>query len=341
MMKMRWFGLSALVAGATLVAGLAVAQPNTPAPQPLPKKEKVKVILAAKFGAFAPMYVADKKGELAKENLEVEYVIAKTADQFLLLSTGQGDVGFTSASAGFFNAVATGADMRIVAPGMIQAAANKQGLYVSKAFLKGRPYAPALLKGATIGSTVGVGSTVTHWIQRELQKGGLTLADVKFRQTGAADILIAVENGALEAGFISDPFWTRANLDKVQFVTGLYGEFSSGAILYGKSFLQPERRAVADAFMRAILRTTRTYMQGDIHKNEDILQLVSKEVGVPADVLRPTVAPTWTANMDIGPEVAVELQKTYRIVPGVLSYDKDLPADKAMDLSFLEKARKG
>ncbi len=340
-MTRKWFTLSAIVAGLTMTAGVALAQANMPAPQPLPKREKVKVILAAKFEAFAPVYVADKKGELAKENLEVEYVIAKTADQFLLLTTGQGDVGFTSASAGFFNAVASGAEMKVVGPGQIQAQDNKQGLYISKAYLNGRPYSPALLKGTTIGSTVGVGSTVTHWIQKELQKGGLSLADVKFRQTGAADILIAVENGALEAGFISDPFWTKADPNKVQFVTGLYGEFASGCFIYGKSFLEPQRRAAAEAFMRAIVRTTRTYLQGDIHKNEDILQLIASEVGVPADVLRPNVAPIFTPNLDIGPEVAIELQKTYRIVPGVLSYDKDLPADKVMDLSFVEKARKG
>src|SRR5436305_11130238 len=64
----------------------------------------------------APLFIADKKGYFRQEALQVEFTAFDSAAKMIApLGTGQLEVGAGSPAAGFFNAVARGLDVRMVA----------------------------------------------------------------------------------------------------------------------------------------------------------------------------------------------------------------------------------
>ena len=61
----------------------------------------------------APFFIADKKGYFAQEGIRVTFSVLR--EMIAPLGTGQLDVGGTSTSAGLFNAVERGINIKIVA----------------------------------------------------------------------------------------------------------------------------------------------------------------------------------------------------------------------------------
>jgi NitT/TauT family transport system substrate-binding protein len=325
---------------AALLAAPATAQSiaNTPAPKPLARQETVKISFSAKLEAFAPLFLGMAMGEYAKENLKIEATqVGKASDSLVLLSTGQTDAWIGSPLAGLFNAIAGGSEMKIVAPGMFQQLGNQQGVWVRKDFLKGKPFDPAMLKGETFATMVGLGSSVSLPIAQQLEKAGLTLNDVKFKQMGASDIVTALESGAVNAGFVSDPLWLKIDRSKVEFAFGQPPTYSTGGVFFGPNLLN-KRRDVGEAFVRAMVRTIRTYLHGDYHKDAKVMETLSKELQIPLETLQQGVALGFPADQPLADSTVESLQKVYLSTPGVLTYDKPLPTDKVLEKGFIQAA---
>jgi len=232
------------------IGSAAQAQNLTlPPSKPLPSREKVRVTLPARIAVWAPLFVGRVQGEFDKENIDIEYVQARATDALVLLATGKVDVMFGGLAAGIFNAIDQGSDIRIVAPSSINPPESRQGVWVNKSFLAGRPYTPAMLKGQTILTQVGFGSPIIAYIARELNKSGLTLKDITLKQMDGADIPVALENGAVNFAMLTDPFWLSLDRNKTQWVFMNEGDYSTGVILYGPTLLR-QKRAVGEAFMR-------------------------------------------------------------------------------------------
>src|SRR5581483_6413610 len=99
------FGRIALAAVVLATVGSAA--------QAEPQTVRVQLVRAL---AQAPYYIAVANGYFEKENLAVETTYVRSAlDTIAPLATGQLDVSFGAATAGFFNAAARGFDMRVVA----------------------------------------------------------------------------------------------------------------------------------------------------------------------------------------------------------------------------------
>lgn len=329
---------AALVAASLSTPSFAQSVANTPAPKPLAKQETVKISYSAKLEAFAPLFLGMAMGEYAKENLKIEATqVGKASDSLVLLSTGQTDAWIGSPLAGLFNAIAGGSEMKIVAPGMFQQPGNQQGVWVRKDFLKGKPFDPAMLKGETFATMVGLGSSVSLPIAQQLEKAGLTLNDVKFKQMGASDIVTALESGAVNAGFVSDPLWLKIDRSKVEFAFGQPPTYSTGGVFFGPNLLT-KRRDVGEAFVRAMVRTIRTHLQGDYHKDAKVMEALSKELQIPLEVLQRGVALGFPADQPLADSTVEALQKVYLSTPGVLTYDKPLSTDKVLDKGFIQAA---
>jgi NitT/TauT family transport system substrate-binding protein len=333
---------AALLSVALVLPASAQGGPaGTPAPKPLAKQETVKISYSAKLEAFAPLFLGMAMGEYAKENIKVEArQVGKASDSLVLLSTGQTDAWIGSPLAGLFNAIAGGSEIKIVAPGMFQQPGNLQGVWVRKEFLNGRKFSPDLLKGETFATMVGLGSSVSLPIALELEKAGLTLNDVKFKQMGASDIVLALESGAVNAGFVSDPLWLKIDRSKVEFAFGQPPTYSTGGVFYGPNLLK-QRREVGEAFMRAMVRTVRTYLQGDYHKDAKVMEVLAKELEIPMATLQRGVSLGFPADQPLADSTVEALQKVYLSTPGVLTYDKPLPVDRVLDRGFIQAAMRG
>src|SRR5438132_10697341 len=91
-----------------VVAGVAFAIPAVAA--------DLVTVGAASTTSDAPIYIADKKGYFREEGLEVKVTnFRSAADMVAPLATGLLDAGAGSASAGLYNAVASGVQIKIVA----------------------------------------------------------------------------------------------------------------------------------------------------------------------------------------------------------------------------------
>src|SRR5207244_8350259 len=76
----------------------------------------VVTVGAASTTSDAPIYIADKKGYFREEGLEAKVTnFRSAADMVAPLGIGQLDAGAGSASAGLYNAVASGVQIKIVA----------------------------------------------------------------------------------------------------------------------------------------------------------------------------------------------------------------------------------
>jgi NitT/TauT family transport system substrate-binding protein len=327
--------IPASLAALALMALPALAQPLD-APRPLAQPTTVKIVVGGFTEINAAALLARDLGEFAKENITAEISMQKPADGLVLLATGRVDVLASQPGAAFFNAVAGGVDARMVAPAGFSSPDSKTGFWVSRAWLAGRPYAPAMLKGQSIGSAVGVGTTVSYWLEVELEKAGLDQRAVTWRTMGVGDIPVALENGAINVGFLFDGIWQKADEQKVQFAFGGTPDIS-GAYFYGPNLLRKDR-AVGDAVMRAMTRTVRTYLQGHFHQDAKVAPVLAKALGISLDDLRRGGEMMFPPEMPMARYTAAVLQKTYGMTQGVLTYTTPLTDDQTLDRGFLAAA---
>jgi NitT/TauT family transport system substrate-binding protein len=319
-------------------AGMLWAQAlPLPGYKPLPAREKIRIASASKNAVWAPWYLGKATGDFEKENIEVEYSQVPSSDMLVLLATGRMDVGTGAFSAGLFNAIAQGATVRVVAPSSLNPPESRQGVYVNTAFLQGKPYNPAMLKGQTILSIVGHGSPITVYIARELAKAGLTFTDVTLRQMGGADIPVALANGAANFGFITDPFWLSVDPNKVRLLFLNEGDYSTGVYTFGQSLLN-DKRAVGEAFIRVIVRMQRQYLQGKYMSNPTVQAALVKELEVPLASITRFPEHHFQPNLPLLPKAVSELQEVFGSVPGILAYPKPLTDTQVFDRRFLEAA---
>ncbi len=212
----------------------------------------------------ATFYIAEKKGYFKEEGIEPVFMAFDSAAKMIApLSSDQLDVGGGSSSAGLYNAVVRGINIKIVADkGSMPSGYGFLALVVRKDLVdSGRFKRFKDLKGlkAGISANGSGGSVVLH---AALQKGGLTFKDVEQVFMGFPQMVLALQNKAIDVGFMPEPNVTQA------VTTGAAIRFAGGdvidpnhqlaVVLYGDGFIKKQPEA-AKKFMRAYIRAARDY----------------------------------------------------------------------------------
>src|SRR5690606_12292607 len=96
----------------------------------------------------------------------------------------------------------------------------------------------------------------------------LTLKDIDISTLTGPDVLVALENGSIDGGFLADPTWADPDQRGYAKLVVPFGTFSVNGYMMGK--LRTEQPDVAKAFIRAMVRTSRTYLQGDYHNDPEV-----------------------------------------------------------------------
>lgn len=212
----------------------------------------------------ATFFIADKKGYFKEEGIEPEFISFDSAAKMIApLSANQLDVGGGSVSAGLYNAVARKIDIKIVADkGSMPPNYGFMSLLVRKDLIdSGKFKSYKDLKGLKAGvSANGSGGSVI--LYEALKKGGLNVKDVDQVFMGFPQMALALQNRAIDVGFIAEPSSSRAikNGAAVRFAGGdvIDPNHQLAVVLYGDGFIkkQPE---IAKKFMRAYIRAARDY----------------------------------------------------------------------------------
>lgn len=212
----------------------------------------------------APLWIADRLGYFRDEGIAVQFLTFQSGEAMIApLATGQLDVGAGSAAASLYNAVARGADVRIVAdigsdpPGY----GFDQMLVRAELWKSGKVRSPRDLRGLTV-ATNALGSPSSIQLQRYLEKGNVRLGDIKHLYLPYTQHAIAFKNGSIDAASTIEPFATDAI--KNGYAVRLAGddEFypnqEISVIMYGGAFTHAHRD-LGVKFMRAYIRGARYY----------------------------------------------------------------------------------
>lgn len=211
-----------------------------------------------------PFYIADRMGYFKDEGLAVTFVpFDSAANMIAPLGTGQLDAGGGALSAGLYNAVARGIDVRVAADlGSDPPGYGFVELLVRSELVHGGRYkTPKDLKGMRIALTAQ-GLTTAAGLDQLLRSAGLTAGDVHLVYISNPDQVIALKNGSIDATLMPEPNATIAVRSgiavKIMGNDKFYPNQESAVVLYGDTLLQKNREA-GMAFMRAYLKAVRFY----------------------------------------------------------------------------------
>jgi NitT/TauT family transport system substrate-binding protein len=166
--------------------------------------------------------------------------------------------------------------------------------------------------------------------------------DVSGTELAGADALAALKAGAVGASYVQSPFWQQ--IEKEGYARLIPGSgFSLASYIMETNFMktQPD---VARAILRALLRTQRTYLQGDYHANDLVVEALSKATSSPVETIKATPAMIWNTDLQPTPTMLrniAEAQADWLEVGGVLQYTDPLPMDRINDLSIVNEVIAG
>ena len=297
----------------------------------------------------AALFVADKKGHFKAEGLHVNFIAFDSGARMIApFASGDLDVGAGGPSAGLYNAVARGIDIRIVAdksstpPGrpinflLVRKDHVESGRYKTLADLRGMKVAGAAPGGAA-----------TTTLDKLLEKAGLRIADVERVYLGFPQQAIALENKAVDAALPTEPAASeavkRGSAVRIIGDDEIYPGHQLAAIFYAGQFIANKPEA-AKRFMRAYIRGARDYADAIVDgrlsgpKGEEMIAILtaSSQIKDP-EIYRAITA----ANIDPDGKLGIESLKEDLAIftkEGLIEGKVDI--NKVIDTSFAQAAVK-
>ena len=322
-------------------APAATPAPDTePAATPVPfEGEPVEVTVGyIPVSIYAPVFVAEAKGYFAEQGLDVSLEnVAGGSEVVALTASGQFDLAATGAGPGFWNAMAQGLPLAVVAPGHAEGSPVATPLMISKeACESGAIGSVADLRGKRV--SVNARGATEYWLGQALATGGLTIDDVELQTLAFPDAVVALESGALDAAMIGEPLATRAERDGI--AVRLAADFPvqdvQPTVILANTDFAGDNPAAVEGFVTAYLRAARD-LTGPGFKDPANLAIVEEYTGVPAALIADAVQPLYFPNGEIDAAGFNKLQTFFR-ERGQLEYDEDIDPATFVETRYVEAA---
>jgi NitT/TauT family transport system substrate-binding protein len=288
---------------------------------------------------YDTMLLADYFGEFKKENLDVSISTIPVPAAVAALQSGSLDVYTIGVSAAVLNAQAAGSDIRFVAStGGVPQDSDLQGFWIRSGLVPSSgQFDPCKMKGLTVsvGGSAGMGASDLLFLNGYLVKCQLTIKDVKISSLGGPNELIALQQGSIDAGFLADPLWQSAQSGgyaKPLIVPGTSTPTLGGYLM---GALRTQHPDVARAFVRAMIRTSRTYLRGDYHANPTVMAGLAAELHQTAQVINVAPSQVFDPDLIFTTNGAMQLQQIWLSLGGVLNYSSSLSNNQIYDPSIL------
>ncbi len=294
-------------------------------------------------------FIAEKRGYFKQEGISVTFIAFDSAGKMVApLGAGQLDVAGGAPSAGLYNAVARGINIKIVADkGSTPPGHGYQPLLVRKDLVDSRKFKSfADLKGLKIGSGA-TGISTSSTLNEALKKGGLTYSDVTVVNLGYPQHVMALQNKAVDASLTTEPSATVAVASgaAVRFAGDdvIYPYHQLAVVLYGGDFIK-ENPEVAKKFMRAYIRGVRDYNDalndGKLTgpKADSIIAILTEFTNIKDPNVYRAIVPQGT-NPD-GKVNEASLRKDYQFFKEQGLLEGSVSVEQVVDNSFVEWALK-
>lgn len=271
-MKPSIFFLIISVLIAVTVTGCVSQAPAAHSAPPAPVMTTVKVAYLPLI-TNGPLFMAKEEGYFEQQGINVEFEKFQTSSA-ALPSLINGDVAVSGGqlSPGLVNAIIKDAHVRIVAdkgrnsPG----SCNASGLVVRRDLFE----SGAVTKASDLkGKKIMAGSDQAYGVSRILDMGNLTTDDVEIVSMDYASGVVALRNGAIDAGDLTEPYLSQALNDRVAVFlipTQVYSPDYPTPLYYGPAFLDKDPE-LGRRFMVAYLEGVRQYNLGKTERNIEIL----------------------------------------------------------------------
>ncbi len=298
---------------------------------PLDPPQTVRLVSVGLI-AQTSSYLALERGYFRELGLEVQLVpLTGTSDVIALLGTDQLDVGIGQISPGFFNAVARGIGIRMVADhGTSYPGPGAAHIAVRADLLEARPWAGFQdLRGLRI-ALQEVNAQAEYFLERALALGGLQRSDVEIiAPMSYPDMAVAFANKAIDAAVYQEPWGTISERQGVIKKVAYLGDIEPGGHIAGLLFSEAFARNTHAArnYLVAYLRGVRDWWdaadgRADYQpviavqqkyttlKDEELLRLIPPGRQNPAGYLDPAKLAAyqdWLAERGLIPQkVAIE-----------------------------------
>jgi NitT/TauT family transport system substrate-binding protein len=326
-----------------IVAAMAMGHGLAPAQAPM-----VVNVGAASTTSDAPIYIADKKGYFREEGFAAKVTnFRSAADMVAPLGIGQLDAGAGSASAGLYNAMLQGINIRIVA----DKASSAPGYGATKILVRkdhvdsGRYKSPIDFKGMKFAMNApGVSNTAT--LNALLRSVGLRYSDVDTVNLQFPDHVAALANKAVDASASVEPGPTIAIRNGFAVLVKADDEIipnhQIAVLLYSEKFLK--QTDAARRFMRAYIRAVRFYngalkdgrMAGP--NADEVIAILAEATPIKDPAIYRAITPTGM-NPDGKVNLAsladdLAFYRSQGLITG------DIRAEQVVDQSFVEAALK-
>ncbi|MBI5876998.1 MAG: ABC transporter substrate-binding protein [Chloroflexi bacterium] len=289
---------------------------------------------------WAPFFVAVEKGYFRERGLDVQLEpIQSTNDAVIQLSSGNYDVAAGGANVSFWNALSRGIKPIVAAPLHSETRPQATPLLISKsAHDSGRIKSVADLKGKKVAVN-GKGAAIEYWLEKALNTGGLTTADVDVQVVAFADLAGALTNGSVDAGLATEPFPTLGEDKGLVFrlVDNFVPDFQVTMVYLNPDFARAKPEA-AQNVITGYLRGCRD-LQGNGWKSDANARAIEKYTKVPADVIKRSAPTVCDPNGAIHIDDFMQLQAFF-MKRGDLTYKQPIEFAPLVDGSYVKAALK-
>lgn len=277
---------------------------------------------------FAPLYIADAKGYFTDEGIKLNLqTVASGQDAIPLASTGKLDVVVAGFSAGMFNAINEGLDIKVVGS-MAVSTGDPQA---TGTHLVAEPpiTTVAQLKGKKVGAAGGAGGTGALITALALETAGLTLNDVTIVNLANADMPAALANGGIDAALLAAPFSFNAMNAGANSIAVPPKGYSGTGVLYGGQFLSSP---YAQKFFNALAKGAADLQNGAVNDDAN-LAIIAAATKQDVDTLKAAPFDTWLPNLAPLPDQLDKMQQVW-MGSGAITYTTPLSTSDYVQTSF-------
>jgi NitT/TauT family transport system substrate-binding protein len=297
-------------------AAAPTAAPSVLTPTAVPSAVAPPAAESIRFGVLsaatdAGIFIAQDLGYFREQGVEVEMVPFDSAARMVApLGAGQLDAGGGSHSAGLFNAVARGIELKLVADkGVSSAGHGFQALVFRKDLAdSGRLRNTADLRGRRVALPAR-GITAEASLERWLRAGGLSVDDVELAELNFGEHGAALGGRSVDAAISIEPFLTFIVERGIGVVHQRSDEFMPGyqlaEVIYSGQFAREHAEAgqrFATAYLRGVRYYNDAFDQGDAAKRQETINILTRNTAVKDPTLydrmvMPGLAPDGRLNV--------------------------------------------
>jgi NitT/TauT family transport system substrate-binding protein len=267
-------------------------------------------VVSLPYLTYTTFHISEQERYFEEQGLDVEFVKFPTSPQAIpMLAQGDLDVVAGAMSASLMNAIAQNINVRIVAGReVINTECENVGLVVrTDLYESGEIDTIEEVRGRTV--VIPALASLHHFVLTEiLDSAGMNLNDVTVDKMRSQDIVVALDNGAIEAAVVGNP-----SLDDIlendhgvllQGVSELLPLFQQSYLIFGPSLLD-DRPEVGEKFMVAYIQGLRDWAEGKSERNlEMAVEFTGMDRETLLDICWNPVDPD--GNYDIGDVLAFQ-----------------------------------